>query len=169
MGRMLAPIKSIKHYVGQSNAALVSGTIRNQVLVDAVTVATAGASAGAVEEGSLVKAIYLDFWVLGDDLTGTNSQINSIFEKVPAGQVPVTAAQIVNLGSYPNKKNVFDSFQGNIGMAIDGNPATPQLRGWHKIPKGKQRMGLGDKLVYSILSSGNDVAICGQAVYKEYA
>ncbi len=165
---MVAPINSIKHYVQQTNAALASGTIRNQVLVDAVTVAAAGANAFDVEEGSLVKAVFLDFWCLGTGVVDSNSQINAIIEKVPANQAAVTAAQIVNLGAYPNKKNILNSFQGNQGAQIAGHQALPYLRGWQLIPKGKQRMGLGDRIVMSILSSGNAIAICGQSTYKEY-
>ncbi len=165
---MLAPINSIKHYVHQTNANIVSGAIRNEVLADAVTVAAAGANAFDVTEGSLVKAVHLDYWLLNEGSTGTNTQCNAILEKVPSNQAAVTAGQIVNLGAYPNKKNVLHSFQGNISAAIDGVSSLPYMQGWFKIPKGKQRMGLGDRIVMSILSSGTTIAICGLCTYKEY-
>ncbi len=166
--RTVASINSVKHYVQQPNSAVASGTIRNQVLVDAIAVAAARSNTFDVEEGALVKAVFLDFWCLGTGVTDSNTQINAIIEKVPSNQDPVTALQIVNLGAYPNKKNILNSFQGNQGAQIDGHQALPYLRGWQLIPKGKQRMGLGDRIVMSILSSGNAIAICGQSTYKEY-
>ncbi len=166
--RMVAPIVSIKHYVHQSNSNVATGVIRNEVLVDAVTVSAEGAASNQVTEGSLVKAIHLDFWCLNEGATGTNTQLNAILEKVPAGQAGATAAQMVNLGAYPNKKNILQSFQGNLAAAIDGVQSLPYMQGWFKIPKGKQRMGLGDRMILSILSSGVTIAVCGLSTYKEY-
>jgi len=43
------------------------------------------------------------------------------------------------------------------------------MRGWYKIPKTKQRFGLGDRLVLQIASQGTDALdFCGFATYKEY-
>ncbi len=165
---MVAPIVSVKHYVQQSNAALTSGSLRNQVLVDAVTVASAGSNAFDVTEGSLVKAIHLDFWCLESAASGSSTQWNAILEKVPANQAGATAAQLLNLGAYPNKKNILNSFQGNIGASVDGVNGIPYMQGWHLIPKGKQRMGLGDRVILSLTTTGNAVEICGMATYKEY-
>ncbi len=166
--RMLAPINSVKHYVHQTNANLASGVIRNQVLVDAVTVAAAGGNAQDVTEGSLVKAVHLDFWCMNEAATGVNTQFNAILEKVPTGQAGATAGEMVNLGAYENKKNILNSFQGNLAAAVDGAQSLPYMQGWFKIPKGKQRFGVGDSLVLSLLTSGATVAICGLCTYKEY-
>ncbi len=165
---MLAPIVSVKHYVTRSNATLTTGTIENFVLIDAVTVAAAGANSRDVTEGSVVKAIHLDFWILNIGASNSNTQWNAILEKVPAGQTAATAAQLVNLGAYPNKKNILHSFQGNMGASVDGVSPIPYMQGWFKIPKGKQRMGLGDRLVLSHTSTGTSVRPCGLCVYKEY-
>ncbi len=166
--RMVAPINSIKHYVSQTNDNLAANTIRNQVLVDAVGVASAGANSFDVEEGAIVKAIHLDFWVSNKGATGTNIQFNSILEKVPSNQTAATTANLLNLGSYPNKKNILYSFQGNLQAAVDGVATLPHARGWQLIPKGKQRFGLGDRLILSLASVGQIVNICGLATYKEY-
>ncbi len=165
---MVAPINSIKHYVPETNAQLAAGTIRNEVLVEGVTVATAGSNAFDVEEGATVKAVHLDFWVGSNGSTGTFMQFNSILEKVPAGQAGATASQLLNLGTYPNKKNIFYSFQGNLSAAIDGVATLPHARGWQLIPKGKQRFGLGDRLILSMAGVSQICNICGLATYKEY-
>ncbi len=166
--RMLAPIVSVKHFVQQTNAALTNGTIRNQILAAAVTVGNAHANTFDVTEGSLIKAIHLDFWVLPAGASASTTQFNAILEKVPAGATPATAAQLLNLQAYPNKKNVLHTFQGNMGASVDGQPAVPYMQGWFKIPKGKQRMGLDDNIVLSMAPNGQTCNICGMTVYKEY-
>ncbi len=83
--RMLAPITSVKHYISQTNALLVSGGVRNQLLVNAVSVGDAHAATADVTEGSIVKAIHLDFWVMNDGATDTNTQVTAVLEKVVAG------------------------------------------------------------------------------------
>ncbi len=165
---MVAPINSIKHYVQLALLGIASGVIRNEVLVNAVAVASAGANSFDVEEGAIVKAIHLDHWVGNNGSTGTFTQWNSILEKVPAGQAACTAAQMLNLGSYPNKKNILYSFQGDISAGVDGAPTIPHARGWQLIPKGKQRFGLGDRLVLSMTSTGQAATMCGMVTYKEY-
>ena len=166
--RMVAPINSIKHYVARTNTGVATGALSTNVLVDAVAVASAGGNAFDVTEGSIVKAVWLEYWCLCTGVTDANTQLTAILEKVPANQASVTFAQIVNLGAYPNKKNVLNTFQGNIGAQIDGNGSIPVMRGWYKIPKGKQRMGLGDRVVFTMTTSGNAAAICGMCIYKEY-
>ncbi len=166
--RMQAPINSIKHYVHRTNVAISSAAVLNEVLTDAVTVASTGANSFDVSEGSLVKAIHLDYWVLSNGATATNTQFVSVLEKVPSNQAAITAAQIVNLGAYPNKKNILNSFQGNMGAAVDGQSVIPFMQGWFKIPKGKQRQGLGDRIVLSMAAVGQEVAVCGLSTYKEY-
>ncbi len=165
---MVAPINSIKHYVQEAQSGLASGIVRNEVLVDAVTVASAGANSFDVEEGAIVKAVHLDFWVGNNGSAGIFTQWNSILEKVPSNQAAATAAQLLNLGAYPNKKNILYSFQGNISAEVDGAATIPHARGWQLIPKGKQRFGLGDRLVLSMTSTGQASTICGMATYKEY-
>ncbi len=166
--RMVAPINSIKHYVHRTNLVRTSGQVLEEVLADAVTVSSEGSNSLDVTEGSLVKAIHMDYWVLNDGASGTITQFVAILEKIVSNQIGPTAAQLANLGAYPNKKNILYSFQGNLGAAIDGQASLPFIRGWFKIPRGKQRMGLGDRLVLSVLSTGESIAVCGLCTYKEY-
>ncbi len=166
--RMMAPIVSVKHYVPHTNALIAAAGLRNNILALAVAVGDAHDQVEDVTEGSIIKAVHLDMWAINGGTTGTSTQFTAILEKVPAGQTPATAAQLLNLQSYPNKKNVLHSFQGNLSAGVDGSMSTPYLRGWFKIPKGKQRMGLGDQIVVSLTPVTQACEICGMAVYKEY-
>ncbi len=165
--RMLAPITSMKHYTHKSNAVITDAAVVNITVVDA-QVAPASSNALDVEEGSIVKAIHLEYWLLSNGATGSDCQFTVIVEKVPSNLAAVTAAQIVNLGAYTNKKNILFTSQGVIGAGVDGQGALPVINMWLLIPKGKQRMGLGDRIVVSFLPIGENVNICGLATYKEF-
>ncbi len=146
---------------------MATGNVSVQPVVDAV-VAPASGNAFDVFEGSLVKAIHFELWVLNFGATGTTSQHIAIIEKVPSNQASVTFTQIANLGAYTNKKNILWSYQGNQGASVDGNTTIPIIRDWLLIPKGKQRMGLGDRIVFSIAAVGQTLQICGLMTYKEF-
>ncbi len=165
---MLAPIVSVKHFIAQTNALLTGGSLRNQVLVNAVAVGDAHSNTFDVTEGSVIKAVHLDFWVMNDGATDTNTQWTAILEKVVAGQAAATITNLLNLQAYDNKKNILHTFQGNLSAAVDGANSTTYLQGWFKIPKGKQRFGIGDSLVISATSVAQNCVICGIAIYKEY-
>ncbi len=166
--RMLAPINSIKHYVHRTNLSRTSGQALNEIVVSAVTVAAEGAASNEVTEGSIVKAVHMDYWVLSDGATGTSTQFTAILEKVTNVLPGASAAELVNLGAYNNKKNILYSFQGNLGAAVDGQGTLPFIRDWFKIPRGKQRMGFGDRIILSLVSTGQTIEVCGLSTYKEY-
>ncbi len=165
--RMLAPINSVKHFVTKTNAELASGAVAGLTLVDAVAKSTVRTATNQVDEGSVIKAIHLEYWLNGQgtELTGT-SQFVVIVEKLPAGGTAADATDMANLQSYENKKNILYTTQGVI--AGQGAQSIPVLRDWIKIPKGKQRFGLDDKFVVSFFASGFAMDICGIAIYKEY-
>ncbi len=165
--RMLAPINTIKHYVHRSNTGVSTGTVASIVIADAV-VAPATSNAFDVKEGSIIKAIWFELWAVSIASTGVTNSFTAIIEKVPSNLASVTAGQIVNLGAYTNKKNILYSTQGVSGAVIDGSNALPVVRFWLKIPKGKQRMGLGDRIVLSFASVGATYNTCGVSTYKEY-
>ncbi len=164
---MLSPINSIKHYVHRTNIGIGTGTISGNDVVDAV-IAPATTLAEEVTQGAVVKAIHLEYWLWGAGTTGLDTQFGFTVEKLPAAAVPMTAAQLQNLGGYPNKKNILFSSQGVLGAGVDGSQAIPVIRDWVLIPKGKQRMGLGDKIVVTIGPVGTTLNACGLATYKEY-
>ncbi len=166
--RMVAPIVSVKHFIHFTNQTLSSGGLLNHVLIDAVSVGDAHAATINTTEGSIIKAVHINHWMLNNGTTGTITQFTAILEKVPAGQDGATVSQLLNLMAYPNKKNVLYTFQGNQSAAIDGVGAMTYMQGWFKIPKGKQRFGLGDRLILSATPTGQTVNLCGITIYKEY-
>ncbi len=135
--------------------------------MDAV-VAPATTLASDVKEGSIVKAIHLEYWIGNFSATTVSAQFVAVMEKVPANQAGVTFAQITNLGAYLNKKNILWTSQGVLSPSIDGGITIPVIRDWLKVPKGKQRMGQGDRLIFSIAAIGGILRECGLTTYKEY-
>ncbi len=157
-------IRSEKHYVQISLATVTGSATVNTVLVDAVTLLNKNAVSEVVE-GAIVKAVYIELWVLGASANAT--QVTAL-TKFVAGVAPFSAAQLGALGTTANKKNVLFVSQGlasNDGIA---NPINI-MRGWYKIPKSKQRFGLGDTLELQVLAQAAvDLTICGFSTYKEY-
>ncbi len=162
---MVAPINSIKHYVQRANVSIASGAIRVDDIVTSV-VAPAATNTSDVTQGSVVKAIYLEYWLWGAGASGTDTQFNFMFLKLPVATSDPTFANINNLGAYTNKKNIFYHSSGVLG-GVDNN-SIPVVRGWFMVPKGKQRMGLSDKLVIATSTSGAALQLCGFSTYKEY-
>ncbi len=161
---MKAPIQSIKHYVQQSLATVTAGTLLNIQLVDALPRDSAQ-TAVSVIEGAIVKAVFIEMWVRSSELSPGTILVSLI--KVPDRAIPIFA-DVVALHDYTNKKNVFYHTQGLTNDA-DAN-GIAFVRGWFKIPKGKQRFGLGDRLLLCVASQAAiDNVICGFATYKEYA
>lgn len=165
MARMLAPIITIKHYVQAENAALADAARRAINLVDAVGQA-AVSTTDHVVEGSLVKNIYIELWVKSNATAGTENKFQFVIEKVQAGFAAITFTQMNNLMAYENKRNIFYFTQGVVGDLTTASQ--PVFRGWLKIPRGKQRFALGDKLVMSLSATGATMNNCGFATYKEY-
>ncbi len=162
---MLAPINTVKHYVQVENASLTDAARRTIVLVDAAP-APANSSTDQVREGSIVKAVYIEFWVKSNADAGTETKFQYALEKVPTGNDSLTFTQLNNLQAYDNKKNILYYSQGVLGDLTTGS--IPVVRQWFKIPKGKQRFGLGDKLVMSLGATGSTINNCGFSTYKEY-
>lgn len=164
---MLAPINSIKHFIARTNTSLAAGAAVTLDIADAVA-APASATTVQVLEGAVIKAVWVEMWLLVNGTTGTASQMVQTLEKIPSNGINPTFTNMLNLQAYQNKKNILHTFQGVQGSFIDGNPAIAPLRAWMPIPKGKQRMGLGDRLVLTIATVGQAIQTCGMFIYKEY-
>ncbi len=163
MGRkMQAPINTIKHYVHTPVAGIASGVANGFNLVNALAKGTARTSPTHVEEGAIIKAVYVEYWVKADN---PNFTVNASLQKQPGGIASPTFAEMANMGSYANKKNVFDFHQG---LAPSGDQVLPMFRGWYLLPKGKQRFGLGDILSVKFSFTGSAGDVCGFATFKEY-
>jgi len=156
-------VQSTKHYVQQSRSQVATVSVANIDISESVVMASNNL-VDEVLEGSLIKAVYVEMWIL--DSSNDGSFIITL-EKVNGGMPAMTFASINALGFYANKKNVFYTTQGLSPNNGVGNPI-PIIRQWFKIPKGKQRQGLGDKFVLNIANNGlNDLEFCGFFTYKE--
>ncbi len=166
---MAAVINSIKHYVHFSQATVVAGTVQNNVIVDTVSVSAAGAASTDVEEGAVVKAVYIEFWINNDGDTSATIQFTISIEKLPIGNPLMTFTQSQNLGAYPNKKNILYTTQGLVGSEASGQPILI-VRAWYLIPKRKQRFGLGDRVVCNIsnIAGATGLIRCGISTFKEF-
>ncbi len=161
---MKAPISSVKHYNQFTQFVVGTGTVTGQEHVTAVSVGNQ-TNSNEVTEGSVVKAIFIELWLLGNG-PGINSYV-VIVERTVANQGLPSLSNMSTLQFYANKKNVLFTSQGLVGEN-DANP-TPVLRQWIKIPKGKQRFGFEDGLRVNIAAIGSeDLVGCSFATYKEY-
>ncbi len=160
---MRAPIHSRKHYVQKSLTTVLAGAVNTFEIAQSVLPGGTDL-VNEVVEGALVKAVYIELWVRGQDTSPGSFVV--IVEKLPGTATAITAGFMAALGTYENKKNILFTSQAltNVNTA----DAIPILRTWLKIPKGKQRMGLDDRLRLTFFSQALDSNICGFATYKEY-
>ncbi len=160
---MRAPITSVKHYVQQGIDTQLAGGRSTDNIIRARAVQDI-ADAEDVVEGSVIKAVFCELWLLaGGQQPGS---FTLTIEKLPAGATSSTFAEMAQLHTYANKKNILYTTQGLIGDA-NANP-TPVIRSWIKIPRGKQRFGLDDKLLISVSANIEDMDRCGFYTYKAY-
>ncbi len=164
---MKSPITSVKHYV-QTTQTAVAGLATGSVnIVSAVARADLNAAnAQEVEQGSTIKAVFLEYWVLSNEPADAHSAFQFAVYKLTGADIGLTFAEINALHGYDNKKNVLLFSQGLV--ASDKANPTPVVRQWIKIPKGKQRFGLKDRLAITFSGLTGDVQFCGFATYKEY-
>ncbi len=155
-------INTAKHLRQFSLATIAAGAISNFTLANAVAVPAGGAT--EVREGSVLKAIYIEMWIQTDDAALGSSIIT--LEKLPGSATAMTAAESALLNDYDNKKNVFYTQMGLTPNNVTYPMAV--IKGWYKIPKGKQRMGLEDAIILNIHAQSNGLSVCGFTVYKEH-
>ncbi len=156
-------VHSQKHYVQQTRSS-VSTVSAVQIDICTAEEGTVASAVDEVIEGASVKAVFVEMWLL--DSSNDGSFIVSL-EKRPSGLGIMNFTESNALGVYNNKKNVLYVTQGLSPNNGVGNPV-PIIRQWFKIPKGKQRFGLKDKLVLNITNNGpNNLEFCGFFTYKE--
>ncbi len=157
-------IHSTKHYVQMSLFNVTAAARVNTTLVAAVSTPDKN-TVSEVEEGAIVKAVYVELW---HDQDGANGSVIACLVKGTAGSAGPSVAEMAALGNWDEKKNILYTFQGLSSNESVSNPI-PLIRGWFKIPKSKQRFGLGDSLFLCISNpSANNSNNCGFSTYKEY-
>ncbi len=162
---MVRPIiHSVKHYVQKSIATVVGGTPDHTTIVlgaarDDVNTVT------EVVEGSIIKAVYVEVWGRAGSTTPTSGQM-IIYKRIGDSTDP-SATDMAALGDWDNKKNILYT---TMGLFNDQDAdAIALFKGWIRIPKGKQRFGLGDRLKMSIFAPTIDLQVCGFFTFKEYS
>ncbi len=156
-------VHSTKHIVQSPISQIATGVRENIVIAKAVNVAAVDLALEVVE-GAVIKAVFVEMWLQNQSNLG-HSII--ILEKVPQNTAGATFSEMADLMTYENKKNIFFTHEGLTSNDAIGNPL-PVIRQWFKIPKGKQRFGLGDRLVLTISNpSSNNLDRCGMFIYKE--
>ncbi len=160
---MVRPVvHSKKHYVQTSLETVTGGSVTNIAFV--VAVSDLPNTVAEVVEGAIIKAVYVEFWARSSSTTPSSGQC--IIYKRTGDQSNPTATDMAALGNWDNKKNIFFT---QMGLQNDQDTvALPLYKGWIKIPKSKQRFGLGDRIQISIFAATIDWVICGFATYKEY-
>ncbi len=119
-----------------------------------------------VTEGAVVKAVYLEYWYRSAVTNGASFVL--IIEKADRNATDPSFTNMTTLNAYINKKNILYTTQGLV--AGSGDNPIPLVRGWFKIPKGKQRIGLNDKIRVCVAALGaNGLTGCGFGIYKEYS
>ncbi len=159
---MRAPIQSIKHYVQITLSTVTAGAAIADRLVNAVETRTGNPD--DILQGSIVKAVFVEMWVRTASTSPGSVLVTLV--KTTDNQNP-TFADMIALHDYTNKKNVLYHTQG-LSNDQDAD-AIPLVRQWFKIPKGKQRFGLGDRLFIVVTAQALDQNHCGFATYKEYS
>ncbi len=153
-------VNTQKHIIQNSLFAVASGAITNLVLANAVVAPT---TAGQVREGAIISAIYVEMWLTSDD-TAAGTVVVTL-EKLPGNSPTMTTANAGALHDYNNKKNIFFTQMGLLPSNVDYPMAS--IKGWIKIPKGKQRFTTNDALILNIFGQSNGVAGCGFSIFKE--
>ncbi len=157
-------VHSSKHYVQYPIDQIALGTRQEIVLVNSVAVLSKNL-ASEVEEGNSVKAIFVELWLQNQ---GSLGEFICTITKDPSNGTGPSFAQMAALHTFPNKKNILYTSQGLTSNDAISGPVNI-LRQWIKIPKSKQRMGLGDTINLNISNtSADDLNRCGFSIYKEY-
>ncbi len=163
---MVKPVlHSVKHYVQWSIFTVLGSAIQAQSIVDAVPALSVN-DPDEVSEGEVVKAVYLELWARTSEVSPGSGQL--IVYKIESDSANPTIADMAALHDWDNKKNILYTTQGLFND--QDADAIALHKGWIKIPKGKQRFGLGDRLQYSFSAAGAiDVVLCGFSTYKSYS
>ncbi len=152
-------ITSEKHMIQTPVTSVASGVVTNY---NVVTVDNALGAATAVRVGAKVKAIYLELII--DAITASKT-FTIIFCKLPNGVGGPTVTEMNNLTTWDNKSNIFETHQG---LGPTGGNVMAVFRQWYAIPKGKQRMALGDQIKVFLTGTGTTINFCAVSIFKEY-
>ncbi len=156
-------VHSTKHYVQPGLRSITAGVVEAHVIVESVAIADVITNAECAE-GNSIKAIYVESWIRAAGAS-PGAYICAV-AKVPGTGTTFSVAQMAALFDAENKKNILFTSQALVND--NDADAISIIRGWLKVPKSKQRMGLGDRWVLHTSAIGVDMTVCGLEIFKEY-
>ncbi len=159
---MRPTINTEKHIVQRSLFTIASGAVDNFFIANAKQ-APVAATPQDIREGAKISAVYVEMWATSDD-TAQGSTVVTL-QKLMGGQTPPAAGNMAALDSWTNKKNILHTQMGLVGP--NTQYPMPLLKGWFKIPKGKQRFSIDDRLTLTIFGQSNGMQCCGFFLFKE--
>lgn len=159
---MRPKVMTEKHFVQRSLFTVALGTVNNHTIVFAPQT-PAPTDATNVREGATVSAVYIELWMTSDD--SEQGSVICTLEKRGGTTSPMSAGDAAALNNYGNKKNILHTQMGLVGTDVQVPIAI--VKGWFKIPKGKQRFGQDDSLIFNILAQTNGINACGFSLFKE--
>ncbi len=159
-------IQSKKHIVQVSQGTIAQSAVEDMLIASSAEAPSTTPT--GIMEGATVKAAFIELW-LGNASTSVVGSYTCIVYKLMAGGGAVGAGSMAALHDWVNKKNILYTSQALV-PPTDGGQVNV-IRHWVKVPKGKQRFGLGDSLRIAVRNNNStsiDINFCGLAVFKEY-
>ncbi len=156
MARFRPIVNTRKEIVDSTLLGVAAGT--NTVTAVATAVNDYTGVVGTVEVGSKISWVYLFVQIIS---TAGTANVDFYIGKFPSGTTaPVAGAT----GGTPERKWIFHEEKGIPGNASDGAyPLT--FKGVVKIPRGRQRMAEGDRIL--VVTRGTDAHnACIKCIYK---
>ncbi len=163
--QMMSPINSIK--INPVSLAAVSTSANS---ISAIAIATdAGLTAGQadVDKGSKIFRVWIElsYTLTATTVDGTSTVMDAYMWKNPGNNL--TAPNPGTQGTSNEKKFIFKTWRGLCGARSQG-VAPYTWKGWVRIPKVYQRMGVDDRLEIISRATGIAGVICIGAVLKYY-
>ncbi len=158
-------INSVKNIV-ESVDGVLAVTNLTKIIAVAVDNPDPSASLGnEVNQGSIIKALHIEFWYYGNTAGDTNDIVQIYLMKDPGANLSPPNPGTV--GQSNERKFVIKTWRGLAGVKSLGGTPYVQRGHWIKIPKRYQRMGIDDRWLIVVRSAtiGN---FCLKTVYKHY-
>ncbi len=128
--------------------------------------AAANASAAQVTRGSKVFRIWMEFWVEAtENITlGVTNSFDGYLIKNPGDNLttPTPGTQ----GTSNEKKFIFKTWKGLITPVRTNGGPFYTWKGWIPVPRVYQRMGADDTIQFVVISTGTNMLVCTQVIYK---
>ncbi len=149
-------INSVQGVVAATNLVLeIAKAVDNRVT----------ANATEVNNGSVIKAIWVEFWYYGLSASNTNDIFDAYIIKNPGNNL--TNPNPGTVGTSNEKKFVIKEWKGLTGnKSLGGSPYW--FRGWVKLPRRYWRMGTDD-IWFLVVRSPTTGNFCSKFIYKWFS